>query len=164
MSYATPSGKVTLQTAFIPTSTMSGHIRKLIGPAKARAQGYIEDTTTLLQRPLNDDVLDELEDSCEDLSNRVTRCLDMLTKCNDDWAAVLKDLQGDDRAAEIAEYDRVCDGPDGLVQILLSANDALAGLAKRTSAIRRRKTARLAATLPPQVSAPPVPTAVPPQP
>ena len=116
---------------------MSGPIRKLIGPTKTRALGYIQEAGAALALPLDDDTLDESENTCEDLFNRLTRCVTLLEKCNSDWTSLLKTVQGDE---EEREYDRVSDGEQGLVQILLDSNDTLAQLTTRISRLHRRRT------------------------
>ena len=119
---------------------MSGPIRKLIGPTKTRALGYIQEAGAALELPLDDDTLDESENTCEDLFNRLTRCVTLLEKCNSDWTSLLKTVQGDEKTEEEREYDRVSDGEQGLVRILLDSNDTLAQLTTRISRLRRRRT------------------------
>ena len=55
---------------------MSGPIRKLLGPAKARLQGYLEDAEKFLVLPINEeDVEDEeatIEEYVECINNNVT--------------------------------------------------------------------------------------------
>ena len=55
---------------------MSGPIRKLLGPAKARLQGYLEDAEMFLVLPINEeDVEDEeatIEEYVECINNNVT--------------------------------------------------------------------------------------------
>ena len=55
---------------------MSGPIRKLLGPRKARLQGYLEDVEMFLVLPINEeDVEDEeatIEEYVECINNNVT--------------------------------------------------------------------------------------------
>ena len=59
---------------------MSGPIRKITGPAKARLQQYIESANGLLENKPKEQELDEYESEVEDFLNRLTTNVSLLEK------------------------------------------------------------------------------------
>jgi len=73
---------------------MSGPIRKLLGPTKARIQGYIKNAGILLTASIDKDL--EMEEmAIEDLAQRLETNVASLERCNNEWKTLLKDLKGD---------------------------------------------------------------------
>ena len=67
---------------------MSGPIRKLLGPTKARLQGYLKDSKVIFASPISEN-LDEEEELVEDLLQRLSTNVALLEKCNDEWKSLL---------------------------------------------------------------------------
>ena len=68
-------------------------------------------------------MLDEEESEAEDFTNRISINIVLLKKCNNDQSNILKD---DRKVTEEGEYACICEGEDGLIETLLSGNEALA--------------------------------------
>ena len=64
---------------------MSGAIRKLIGPAKARLLKYLQDAEILLSAPISDKEIEEEELRVEELIDRFSTNISILERCNYDW-------------------------------------------------------------------------------
>jgi len=71
---------------------MSGSLRMMNGPARARLQKYLEEASLLLSG--KEKVLGEDKTRLEELSERITVTCSLLERCNRDWANLLKDLRG----------------------------------------------------------------------
>lgn len=70
---------------------MSGPIRKLLGPTKARLQTYIPKAQKILQVPINELTdLDVEEMEIEELINTICMNVSLLERCNDEWIKLLK--------------------------------------------------------------------------
>ena len=84
---------------------MSGPIRKLLGPTKARLQGYLKDSKLIFASPVSEN-LDEEEELIEDLLQRLSTNVALVEKCNDEWKSLLgsKDLKDDSKTVEEKEY------------------------------------------------------------
>ena len=120
--------------SFIERVAMSGHVRKLIGPSKAQLQGYCDEANKLLSSPVQEE--DE-EIISEDLIERMNTNLSLLERCNRDWGNLLKDLSGEEKAAEEKEYNRVAGGNEGFVEMMLNLNEAVAQLRARLRRIAK---------------------------
>ena len=116
---------------------MSGHIRKLIGPSKARLQGYYDEANKLLSSPVQEETMQDEELISEDLIERMNTNLNLLERCNRDWGNLLKDLSGEEKAAEEKEYNRVAGGNEGFVEMMLNSNEAVARLRARLRQIAK---------------------------
>ena len=79
---------------------MSRSIRRLLGPTKARTQGYIKQARNVLVLPINVSELEKEERELEDLIRRFTTNIARMEKCNDEWLKLLANLQGEEREAE----------------------------------------------------------------
>ena len=113
--------------------TMSGPIRRLLGPTKARLLGYVKKARTIFSAPIDEEDLDKEETMVEDVLQRITTNLILLERCNSDWLALLKELKGDEKAVEEKEYVWATEGDDGLIELLLDSASCLsARLAKVT--------------------------------
>ena len=122
---------------------MSGPIRKIIGPAKARLQQYIESANGLLEKKPKEQELDEYESEVEDFLNRLTTNVSLLEKCNKDWSNVLKEAKGDAKATEEKEYSRATDGETGFIELMFAANEVISRLKARVTLISRKRTSQL---------------------
>ncbi|XP_065891574.1 uncharacterized protein [Dysidea avara] len=118
---------------------MSGPIRKIIGPAKARLQQYIESANGLLENKPKEQELDEYESEVEDFLNRLTTNVSLLEKCNKDWSNVLKEAKGDAKATEEKEYSRATDGETGFIELMFAANEVISRLKARVTLISRKR-------------------------
>ena len=119
---------------------MSGPIRKLIGPAKARLQRYIEEASSVLSSGVEDKTLEEDEIRVEEVIARINTNVSLLERCNHDWSSLLKDLKTEDRSKEEKEYQRVAEGSEGYIEILMDANEMVARLQSRLKLIARART------------------------
>ena len=74
---------------------MSGPIRKLLGPAKAQLQGYLENTEMFIVLPINEeDVENEgapIEEYVECIHNNVT----IPERCDCEWGTLLSKLKAE---------------------------------------------------------------------
>ena len=117
---------------------MSGPIRKLIGPGKTRLQHYIEEVSSLLSSRVEEKTLEE-DEIREEVIARVNANVSLLERCNRDWSSLLKDLKGDERSKEEKEYQRVAEGSEGYVEMLMDANEVVARLQGRLKLIARAR-------------------------
>ena len=106
---------------------MSGPIRKLIGPAKTRLQRYVEEASSLLSSGVEEKTLEEDEILVEEIIARINTNVSLLER-NRDWSSLLKDLKTEDRSKEEKEYQRVAEGNEGYIEILMDANEMVARL------------------------------------
>ena len=84
---------------------MSGPIRRLLGPTKARLQGYIKQAKTIFSLPIDVSDLEKEETDLEDLIQRLSTNISLLERCNKEWTTLLNELlKGDDKVAEEKEY------------------------------------------------------------
>ena len=97
---------------------MSGPIRKLLGPTKARLLGYVKKARTIFSAPINEMDLGKEETMVEDVLQRITANINLLERCNSDWFALLKELKGDKKVVEEREYSWAAEGDDGLIELL----------------------------------------------
>jgi len=98
---------------------LSGAICKLIGPAKARLLRYLQDAETLLSAPISDKEIEEEELRVKELIDRFSTNISILERCNHDWVLLLKETQGETKTAEEKEHERVAEGPEGYVEVLV---------------------------------------------
>ena len=71
---------------------MSGPIRRLLGPTKARLQGCIKQLTTLFMVPINESDLDKEETQLGYLMQRLSTNIALLERCNEEWTTLLTEL------------------------------------------------------------------------
>ena len=117
---------------------MSGPIRKLIGPGKTRLQRYIEEASSLLSSRVEEKTLEEDEIRVEEVIARINTNVSLLERyCNRDWSSLLKDLKGDEQSKEEKEYQRVAEGSEGYIEMLMDANEMVARLQGRLKLIAR---------------------------
>jgi len=119
---------------------MSGPIRKLLGPTKARLQGYLKNSRVIFMTPINDKDLDKEETEIEDLVHRVDMNVALLERCDNDWKTLLKELKGDSKAkveTEEKEYLWAAEGEDGFIELLLDSREVSARLQARLKKIFR---------------------------
>ena len=121
---------------------MSGPIRKLIGPAKVRLQKSYEEANTTLSFPVQEETMEDEKELAEELIERMNTNVNLLEKCNRDWVNLLKDLGAERKTAEEKEYDRMGEGEEGFVEVLLDAKEAVARLQARLVWITKMKDRR----------------------
>jgi len=110
---------------------MSGPIRKLVGPARARLQNYIEEASSILLGSLDDKNAEEEEIRLDELVIRIKTTCGILERCNTDWSNLLKDLKGEEKAKEEKEFQRFTEGGDGYLEVFLDANETVSRLESR---------------------------------
>ena len=111
---------------------MSGPIRRLLGPTKARLQGYIKIANTILERPVNETDLDKEETELEDLIHRFSTNITLLERCNQEWTTLVSLMEtGDEKTAEEKEYLWAMDGDEGIIELLLDSKEAVSHLEAR---------------------------------
>jgi len=74
---------------------MSGPIRKLLGLTRARLQGYIKNARVIFMMTINKKDLEKEETELEDLVHQIDTNMALLERCNEEWKALLKELEGD---------------------------------------------------------------------
>ena len=116
---------------------MSGPIRRLLGPTKARLQGYIKKVKLVFSTPIDESDLDTEETTIEDLLQRISTNITLLERCNDDWMKLLKELKGDEKAVEEKEYLWAAEDDDGLIELLLDSRETGARLQARLAKVLR---------------------------
>jgi len=92
---------------------------------------YLQDAETLLSAPISDKEIEEEELRVEELIDRFSTNISILQRCNHDWVSLLKETQGEVKAAEEKEHERVAEGPEGYVEVLLNAMVRLKSRLKR---------------------------------
>ena len=127
---------------------MSGPIKKLIGPAKARLQRYIEEASSLLVLRIEEKSSEEDEIRVEEVIAHINTNVSLLERCNRDWSSLLKDLKSEERSKEEKEYQRVADGSKGYIEILMDANEMVVRLQGRLKLIVRAREQSRTKTLP----------------
>ena len=133
-----PSSWIQDGTRFGVVDRMSGPLRKLLGPSKARLKQYIEEAERLLAQSLEGKTMEEEEESIEGLIERMNNNVSVVKRCNDDWASLLKTLKGEAKVAEEEEQGRAADGKEGYVEILLNSGECIGRLNARLKRIQRK--------------------------
>ena len=119
-------------------SRMSGPIRRLLGPTKARLLRYIKQARTIFMTPIDVSDFDRQEVELEDLIQRLSTNITLLERCNKDWTALLNELQGEEKMAEEKEYLWAADGDDGLIELMLDSKETVARLQGRLTQVLRK--------------------------
>ena len=70
---------------------------------------------------------------------RIYTNISLLECCNRDWAGLLKDLKGEEKVKEEKEHQKVSEGSDGYIEVLLDTNEVVARLQTRLKVIARKK-------------------------
>ena len=65
--------------------------------------------------------------------------ISILEHCNHDWADLLKDLKGEEKVKEEKEHQKLAEGSEGCIEVLLDTNEVVARLQTRLRVIARRK-------------------------
>ena len=110
---------------------MSGPIRKLIGPTKARLLRYTRDVEELLLARINDKHIEEEEINVEELIDRFSTNISILERCNHDWVSLLREMHGEAEDAEEKEQTRVAKGTKGYFEVLINASEVVSRLKSR---------------------------------
>ena len=116
---------------------MSGPLRRLIGPAKARLLRYLKEAAPLLTVSVEEKTMEEQEFTIEELIKRINTTICLLERCNRDWASLLKEIDGEERTKEEAEYQKVTEGSESFIEVLLDAGEIIARLEARLKIITR---------------------------
>ena len=83
--------------------------------------------------------MEEDEIRVEEVIARINANVSLLERCNRDWSSLLKDLKGDERSKEEKEYQRVAEGSEGYIEMLMDANEMVARLQGRLKLIARAR-------------------------
>ena len=119
---------------------MSGLIRKLIGPAKTRLQRYAEEASSLLSSGVEERTLEDDKIRVEEVIARININVSLLERCNRNWSSLLKDLKNEDRSKKEKEHQRVAEGSEGYIEILMDTNEMVARLQSWLKLIARART------------------------
>ena len=119
--------------------TMSGPIRKLIGPAKSHVQRAIKEANALLDNKLDEEDLDKEEMDVESLINKLTINISILKRCNKDWTGIMKDLKGKAKATDEKEYAHAAEGVKGFIEAVIIGNEVVARLKARITFISQKR-------------------------
>lgn len=117
---------------------MSGSLRKLLGPSKARLKKYIEEAEQLLSLPVEEKTIEEEEEVIEDLVERMNNNVSVVERCINDWTTLLRGLKGEAKVTEEEEQSRAADGGEGYVEILLNSGECIGRLKARLKRIQRK--------------------------
>ena len=121
---------------------MFGPKRKLIGLAKARFQKYYEEANTILSFLVQEKTMEDDEGLAKELIEHTNTNVNLLERCNCDWVNLLKDLGAKTKVAKEKEYDRVAEGVEGFVEVLLDAKESVTKLQARLVRITKTKDRR----------------------
>ena len=75
--------------------------------------------------------MDDEEFICKDLVGRMTANVNLLERCNRDWVNLLKELLGEAKTPEDTEYNRVAEGNEGFIEVLVNLSEAVARMRTR---------------------------------
>jgi len=88
-------------------------------------------STGVEEKTLEDDRL-----RTEEIIARLKNSVSILERCNRDWSSVLKDLKGEEKEVkEEKELQKMVDGNEGYVELLLDAGESVARLETRLKRI-----------------------------
>jgi len=77
---------------------MLGPIKRLLGPIKARLQGYIKKAKTILERAVDEINLDREETELDDLIHQFSSNITLLERCNQEWTTLVNVMEsGNDK-------------------------------------------------------------------
>ena len=91
---------------------MSGPLRKLLGPSKARLKKYMEEAEQLLSQSVEEKTMEGEEEIVESLVERMNNSVAIVERCNGDWASLLRTLKGEAKVTEEEEQSRAADGKE----------------------------------------------------
>jgi len=118
---------------------MSGPIRKLLGPAKARLKGYLEDAEKFLTSPINEGDLEEEEAIIEEYIERINNNTAILERCDREWSVFLSGVKDKaEKVTEEKEHSRVAEGTDGYIEVLMNAGEGVARFKGRLKRVKRK--------------------------
>ena len=84
----------------------------------------------------------------EEVIDCINTNVSLLERCNRDWSSLLKDLKSEERSKEEKEYQRVADGSEGYIEILMNTNEMVVCLQGRLKLIVRAREQSRTKTLP----------------
>ena len=92
--------------------------------------------------------LEEDEICMEEVIARINMNVSLLECCNRDWSSLLKDLKSEERSKEEKKNQRVADGSEGHIEILMDANEMVVRLQGRLKLILQAREQLRTKTLP----------------
>jgi len=105
---------------------MSGMICKLLGPAKAQLQEYLEDAEKFLTSPINEEEMEDEEVIIEEYIEHINNNVAVLERCDRDWSVLLSGLkEKTEKVTEEKEHARVAEGTDGYIELLMNAGETI---------------------------------------
>ena len=117
---------------------MSGPIRQVIGPTKARLRKLIETGGAVLSASFlidaekseqeNLQILTQNKFALEILLERISTCVELLRSKNSEWSELMRELEGPALISEEEQYAKVTDDTSGFVVVMLEGVDQLAEL------------------------------------
>jgi len=81
----------------------------------------------------------EHEFQIEELIKCMNTNICLLERCNRDWASLLKEFEGDEWTKEEEEHQKVTEGSEGFIEVLLDAGEIIACLEARLKMITRSR-------------------------
>jgi len=116
-----------------------GPVQKILGPARARLEQYIESANSLLEVKPNKHDLDKHESEVEDYLNRLATNILLLEKCNKGWSNIIKEVKGEAKANKEKEYARTTMDKTGFIELMFTANEVISRLKARGTLISRKR-------------------------
>jgi len=118
---------------------MSGTIRKLLVPAKARLQGYLEDVEKFLTSPINEELMEDEEATIEEYIEHINSNVAILERCDREWSMLLSGLkEKTEKVTEVKEHTRVAESTDGYIEVLMNAGETTAHFKGRLKCLKRK--------------------------
>ena len=118
---------------------MSGPIQRMIGPANARLLRYLKEAAPLLSVPVEEKTIIERKFQIEELIKRMNTNICLLERCNRDLASLLKEFEGDEWTKEEEEHQKVTEGSEGFIEVLLDAGKNIVHLGARFKIITKSR-------------------------
>ena len=73
----------------------------------------------------------------EEVLQRIMTNINLLERCNSDWLALLKELNGDEKAVEERECSWAAKGDNGLIELMLDSKETASCLNERLAKVTR---------------------------
>ncbi len=113
---------------------MPGHLRRLLGPTKARLIEYLDNGTTSINVDPNlsidrkKEVLTELHLASVNQIRKIRNAISQIESYNKEWHAYIDTLRGEVKTAEEELYSSFADGDNGFLNVLLKGLEKIADL------------------------------------
>ena len=82
--------------------------------------------------------MEEEELILEDLIERMNNNVSVIERCNANWTSLLRDLKGEAKVTEEQEHNRVAEGDEGYVEVLLNAGECIGHMRVRMKRIEKK--------------------------